>query len=210
MTKAEHWYALTTKPRSEQAACARAEHFGFRTYVPMCEKKVMVNRHTKERKPKSFPMLPGIIFVGAEQEITPSLLMALIEPLRASIPLGYGDCPKRLDRAQWASFGLSVRNRKISPITGIIGNGDEPGLIHNDAIERMKKKNADQDAAAAARERGEIEVYKPETTVRILEGPFEGFNGLVVVAKGHRAKIMASVFGGEVPVELSIEHIEAA
>ncbi len=85
-----------------------------------------------------------------------------------------------------------------------------PGLIHNDAIERMKKKNKDQDEAAAARARGDVEHYKPDTTVRILEGPFEGFNGLVITAKGHRAKVMASIFGRETPVEIKVEHIEAA
>ncbi len=95
MAKAEHWYALTTRPRSEQAACARAEHFGFKTHVPMCEKSVIANRHTKKRKLKKFPILPGVIFVGADKEITPRVLMALIEPVRPEVLLGHGDCPNR-------------------------------------------------------------------------------------------------------------------
>jgi transcription antitermination factor NusG len=210
MARAEHWYALTTKPRSEQAACARAEHFGFKTHVPMCEKSVIANRHTKKRKLKKFPILPGVIFVGADKEITPRVLMALIEPVRPEILLGHGDCPNRIDRSTWAKLAKSKRNRKLSPITGVIGTGDVPGLISYQAIKQMADRNGQAEDLALQMARGEIDIYDPGAEIRILEGPFEGFSGLVEEARGARAKVFVSVFGRETPLEIGIEHIEAA
>lgn len=210
MAKAERWYALTTRPRAEDAACVRAEHFGFKTYVPMREKMVLKNRRTKRREPKSFPILPGVVFIGADREITPALLWAMVEPVRAKLPLGYGNCPKHVDRAVWASLALSGRNRKLSPITGIIGVGDQPGLISDDEVRRMVRRNGDEEMFALRMMRGEIDLFERDTVVRILEGPFEGFAGLVKEARGERAKVMTQVFGRETLVELSIEHIEAA
>ena len=56
-----------------------------------------------------------------------------------------------------------------------------------------------------------IEVdFEVDETIKVVTGPFRGYNGLIVEINPDRGKLKAliSIFGRETPVELEFDHVE--
>lgn len=52
--------------------------------------------------------------------------------------------------------------------------------------------------------------YEVNETVKVIDGPFSGFNGLIeeVNAEKHKLKVMVKIFGRKTPLELSFMQVE--
>jgi transcription termination/antitermination protein NusG len=100
----------------------------------------------------------------------------------------------------------TVQMIKETPkVTGFVGGGTRPIPLTSEEAESLLKQ-VDSGAAAP---REQIRFIKGDN-VRIIDGPFLGFNGLVdEVDQDHsRVKVLVSIFGRSTPVELGFLQVE--
>jgi transcriptional antiterminator NusG len=95
--------------------------------------------------------------------------------------------------------------KEIPKVTGFVGGGAHPTPLTNEEVESLLK----QVDAGTAGPREQIRFIKGDT-VRIIDGPFLGFNGLVdeVDTDHNRVKVLVSIFGRSTPVELGFMQVE--
>ncbi len=94
-------------------------------------------------------------------------------------------------------------------VTGFLGNNSKPQPISD----REAARYFGARDAAAAEPRREISVdYEIGDSVKVLDGPFATFTGVVeeLDFEKNRVKVAVSIFGRATPVELDFEHVELA
>ena len=94
-------------------------------------------------------------------------------------------------------------------VTGFLGSMGKPQPISE--AEAARILNTKEAAAAAPKTRISVD-YEIGDQVKVLEGPFASFNGVVEEIdfdKG-RVKVSVSIFGRATPVELEFEQVERA
>jgi transcription termination/antitermination protein NusG len=92
-------------------------------------------------------------------------------------------------------------------VTGFLGSMGKPQAISE--AEAARILNTKEEAAAAPKQQIRVD-YEIGDQVKVLEGPFASFNGLVEELdfdKG-RVKVSVSIFGRPTPVELEFEQVE--
>ena len=92
-------------------------------------------------------------------------------------------------------------------VTGFLGSMGKPQAISESEAARILNTKAE--AAAAPKSRVTVE-YEIGDSVKVLDGPFASFNGIVEEIdfdKG-RVKVSVSIFGRATPVELEFEQVE--
>ncbi len=95
-------------------------------------------------------------------------------------------------------------------VTGFLGPNGKPQAISE--AEAARILNTKEEAAAAA-PKAKISVdYEIGDSVKVLDGPFASFNGLVeeLDFDRGRVKVGVSIFGRATPVELEFEQVERA
>lgn len=93
--------------------------------------------------------------------------------------------------------------RNTPGVTGFVGMGNEPTPLRPEEVQAIMKR---MEAEAP-----KIKVtFKPGQKVRIIDGPFNEFIGVVDEIDMERAKVrvMVSFFGRETPVELDFLQVE--
>ncbi|MEE8331670.1 MAG: transcription termination/antitermination protein NusG [Acidimicrobiia bacterium] len=99
--------------------------------------------------------------------------------------------------------------RNTPGVTGFVGSGTKPTPLSRREVERI--------LGVAKAEEGEKKKeprFKPEwevgETVRVVEGPFADFNGLIedINIDQQKVRVLVDIFGRETPVELSFEQIQ--
>ena len=93
-------------------------------------------------------------------------------------------------------------------VTGFLGTNNKPQPISE--AEAARILNTKEDAAAAA-PKAKIRVdYEIGDQVKVLDGPFASFNGVVeeLDFDRGRVKVSVSIFGRATPVELEFEQVE--
>jgi len=93
-------------------------------------------------------------------------------------------------------------------VTGFLGPGGKPQPIPDAQAARMLDT---EDAAAAHAPKQKISVdYEIGDAVKVLDGPFASFNGVVeeLDFDRGRVKVSVSIFGRATPVELEFEQVE--
>ncbi|MBK5092218.1 MAG: transcription termination/antitermination protein NusG [Actinobacteria bacterium] len=109
---------------------------------------------------------------------------------------GYLLVRMKLDDDSW----YVVRN--TPGVTGFVGTSARPTPISNDEVDRI-----------IARQRAEKPVVSAEFVegegVKVVEGPFADFTGIVseVSLDQSKLKVLVSIFGRETPVELMFEQV---
>ena len=95
--------------------------------------------------------------------------------------------------------------KETPKVTGFVGGGAQPTPLSSDEVDSLLK----QVNAGAAGPREQIRFIKGDN-VRIVDGPFLGFNGVVdeVDADHSRVKVFVSIFGRSTPVELGFLQVE--
>jgi transcriptional antiterminator NusG len=95
-------------------------------------------------------------------------------------------------------------------VTGFLGPNGKPQAISDGEAARML--NSKEEAAANAPKQ-QIKVdYEIGDSVKVLDGPFASFNGIVeeLDFDRSRVKVSVSIFGRATPVELEFEQVERA
>ena len=92
-------------------------------------------------------------------------------------------------------------------VTGFLGPNGKPQPISE--AEAARILNTKEEAANAPRPKIDVD-YEIGDSVKVLEGPFASFNGLVEELDFDKArvKVSVSIFGRATPVELDFEQVE--
>jgi transcriptional antiterminator NusG len=93
-------------------------------------------------------------------------------------------------------------------VTGFLGASGKPQPISD--AEAARILNTKEEAAAAAPKTKVNVDYEIGDQVKVLEGPFASFNGVVeeLDFDRSRVKVSVSIFGRATPVELEFEQVE--
>lgn len=94
--------------------------------------------------------------------------------------------------------------KETAKVTGFVG-GNNPVPIPDDEINKITKRV--EEGAEKPRPKIQFEVGE---TVRVVDGPFLNFSGVVEDVKPDKAKlrVMVSIFGRATPVELEFMQVE--
>ena len=92
-------------------------------------------------------------------------------------------------------------------VTGFLGSMGKPQPISE--AEAARILNTKEEAAAAPKQQIKVD-YEIGDSVKVLDGPFASFNGMVEELDFDKAKVKVSVsiFGRATPVELDFEQVE--
>jgi transcriptional antiterminator NusG len=93
-------------------------------------------------------------------------------------------------------------------VTGFLGQSGKPQAISEAEAARILNTKAEAETAAPkARKKVSFEIGD---SVKVLDGPFASFNGLVeeIDYEKGRVKVAVSIFGRATPVELDFEQVE--
>ena len=90
-------------------------------------------------------------------------------------------------------------------VTGFVGPGTKPIPISEEEVEEIIK----QVETGGEKPRHKV-LYAPGEAVRIIDGPFTNFSGIVEEVKPDkgRLKVMVSIFGRSTPVDLDFLQVE--
>jgi len=97
--------------------------------------------------------------------------------------------------------------KNTAKVTGFLGNNNKPQPISD----REAARYFGARDAAAAEPKKHIRVdYETGDSVKVLDGPFNSFTGVVeeLDFDKNRVKVSVSIFGRATPVELDFEHVE--
>src|SRR5512140_1401867 len=94
--------------------------------------------------------------------------------------------------------------KETARVTGFVG-GNNPVVIPEEEVLKITRRM--EEGAEKPRPKIEFEVGE---TVRVVDGPFLNFAGVVEDVKPHKAKLrlMVSIFGRATPVELEFMQVE--
>ncbi|KPF66317.1 antitermination protein NusG [alpha proteobacterium AAP81b] len=94
-------------------------------------------------------------------------------------------------------------------VTGFLGQQNKPQPISEAEASRMLNTKVEETPAAKIKRKANFEIGDQ---VRVLDGPFASFNGLVeeIDFDHGRVKVSVSIFGRATPVELGFEQVEKA
>ena len=90
-----------------------------------------------------------------------------------------------------------VRNTR--GVTGFVGSGTDPIPLTNEEIRNMGFEDVPINVD-----------YDVNDSVRVINGPFENFVGVVqeINKEKHKVKVLVSMFGRETPVELEFAQVQ--
>lgn len=91
-------------------------------------------------------------------------------------------------------------------ITGFVGNAKRPRPLPDHEVLQITSEEAREQAKEVV---PEVQFSKGEA-VKVMEGPFSNFDGVIDEVKPDKAKIrvLVSIFGRETPVELEFSQVE--
>lgn len=92
-------------------------------------------------------------------------------------------------------------------VTGFLGQQNKPQPVSEAEAARMLNTKTEETPAAKIKKKANFEIGD---SVRVLDGPFASFNGLVeeIDFDHGRVKVSVSIFGRATPVELGFEQVE--
>ena len=92
-------------------------------------------------------------------------------------------------------------------ITGFVGNAVNPPAVPEEEVSRI----TNQMAEGTLKPRPKVQFEEGES-VRVVDGPFVNFNGVVEEVKPDKGKlrVLVSIFGRSTPVELDFSQVEKA
>ena len=96
--------------------------------------------------------------------------------------------------------------RFIPNVLGFLGGLDNPQVVKQSDINRILGT-----AEETTIESAELNIpYSVDETVKVTDGPFSGFSGIIeeVNTEKHKLKVMVKIFGRKTPLELSFTQVE--
>lgn len=94
--------------------------------------------------------------------------------------------------------------RHTPKVTGFIGSQDKPVPLTPEEVDNILQQMEE----GTQRSRPKFE-YEKGDEVRVVDGPFASFNGLVdqVIPEKGKVRVLVSIFGRSTPVELDFEQV---
>ena len=91
-------------------------------------------------------------------------------------------------------------------VTGFVGAGNKPAPLSDDEVQQVIQ----QVTVAAAEKPKPKYTFESRDSVRIIDGPFSNFSGVVdeVNTDRNTLKVMVTIFGRSTPVELDFLQVE--
>jgi len=95
--------------------------------------------------------------------------------------------------------------RSTPKVTGFVGGATQPPPISEDEVREI----TDQMAEGAIRPKPKV-LFEAGENVKVIDGPFQDFNGVVEEVKPDKGKlrVLISIFGRATPVELDFVQVE--
>jgi transcriptional antiterminator NusG len=95
--------------------------------------------------------------------------------------------------------------RATPKVTGFVGGATQPPPISEDEVREI----TDQMAEGAVRPKPKV-LFEAGESVKVVDGPFQDFNGVVEEVKPDKGKlrVLISIFGRATPVELDFVQVE--
>ena len=90
-------------------------------------------------------------------------------------------------------------------VTGFLGTGDKPVALSEEEVSSLLNRQE------STKEKPQLKIkFEKNESVRITEGPFANFNGVVDEVNEDRqtVKVMVTIFGRSTPVELEFGKVE--
>jgi len=107
----------------------------------------------------------------------------------------------------WKAICSSIRS--IQGVTGFVGTNpnQRPRPISNDEARNILMKSGDIKGEKSARI---VQAYNVDDQVKINEGPFASFSGVVeeIYPDKSKMRVMVQIFGRATPVEVDITQVE--
>ena len=93
----------------------------------------------------------------------------------------------------------------VPKITGFVGGSKTPPVVPDEEVQRITQ----QISEGTLRPKPKVTFEKGES-VRVIDGPFTNFNGMVDEVKPEKGKVkvLVSIFGRSTPVELDFIQVE--
>lgn len=186
------WYVIQTRAGMERTADRCIERLGFEHYLPMFSRMVS---HAGRRERVARPLFPLYTFVRFTVDRDP--WGRILRVVGVQTILG-------VDRIPGIPKGSVPGSRAI---VGVIPAAKRPVPMPDRAIEELKEN--------AAANHGYIELapapkprLNPGDTVRITEGPFDSFEGLVDRDQKTRIFVLLDFLGREMEIPFERDSLE--
>lgn len=95
--------------------------------------------------------------------------------------------------------------KSVPKVTGFVGTSQRPPSVPDEEVERITT----QISEGTLKPKPKVSFEKGES-IRVVEGPFTNFNGIVDEVKPDKGKVrvLVSIFGRSTPVELDFMQLE--
>ena len=95
--------------------------------------------------------------------------------------------------------------RNTPKVTGFVGPGNEPTPLTEEEVNQVVHRVSSVDEKPKPKF-----IYEKNETVKIIDGPFSNFTGVVedVNLERNTVKVMVTIFGRATPVELEFVQVE--
>lgn len=95
--------------------------------------------------------------------------------------------------------------KNIPKVTGFLGDSKNPSPLRNDEVEKILNQSVTGTSKSKLKDR-----FTKGEAVRVIDGPFENFSGVVeeVNMEKEKIKVMVSIFGRSTPVEFEFLQVE--
>jgi len=185
---ASGWVVLMVEPRMEGKAAQALTDAGYVAWFPQTVEEIKDERRKLRRKVNR-PLFPRYLFAGAA---APAGWLSEGD--------GYGYSANPALRALSRLCGPAIGMGDCDHVSAIIG--PVPAALLANLSERQGMGEFEVQTA--------VSQFGKNTRVRIMEGPFAGFDGIVRRSVKGRVEVLVSFFGADRPVTFETGQVEAA
>jgi transcriptional antiterminator NusG len=99
--------------------------------------------------------------------------------------------------------------RNTPGVTGFVGSGSKPTPLSRREVERILGVRKEEEPGVEKKEPTFKPAWEVGETIRVVEGPFADFNGIIedINVDQSKVRVLVDIFGRETPVELNFDQI---
>ena len=188
----KRWHCGITWHKGEYKALTQVHRLGMPAWCPLMLRQA---NYSGYRVDVIEPIFPGYLFVYFDPESDP-WRRAYQAPALARFLCGPNRSPIRVP--DWALGKLVLRGR---PVDGVIDARTDEQKAQSAAREKRRQVK-----------RAEPEVLFPSADVgqrvKVLSGPFDGFEGICTMSADNRIRLLMAILGANREVEFTRDEVE--
>jgi len=99
--------------------------------------------------------------------------------------------------------------RNTPGVTGFVGSASKPTPLSRREVERILGVRKDEEPGTDKKEPTYKPAWEVGETIRVVDGPFADFNGIIedINVDQSKVRVLVDIFGRETPVELNFDQI---